>query len=99
MQQASPRINRIAHWIGVLLATPMFAIGAWLTYEYLRGGFPVTVTTQDAVVVICFVLISTAAIYLAMRWAGFLLVQAIDAFRKIGKGNGTSAGSRPSRPE
>ena len=95
----SPRISRIAHWAGVALATPMFLAGLWLTYEYLRGGFPATVTIRDAAIVIGFMLISTAAIYLAMRWAGFLLSQAIEAFRNIGKGNGTSAGSRPPRPE
>ena len=95
----SPRISRIAHWTGVILATPLFCIGLYLLYEYLHGGFPVTVTTQDAVAVICFVLISTAAVYLAMRWAGSLVAQAIEAFRNIGKGNGTSAGPRPPRPE
>jgi fucose permease len=46
-----------------------------------------------------FIFVSTAAIYLAMRCAGFLLGKAIEAFRNIGNGNGTSAGPRPPRPE
>jgi hypothetical protein len=99
MPETSPRIRKISHWAGVALASPMLAIGLYLVYEYLRGGFPATVTIRDAVIVIGFVLLSTAAIYLAMRWAGYLLAQAIGAVRNIGKGNGTSAGSHPSRPE
>lgn len=99
MPEASPRIARIAHWAGVVLAVPMFAMGLYLLHKYLTGAFGNEVTTKDAVAVIGFIFVSTAAIYLAMRWAGFLLGKAIEAFRNIGKGNGTSAGSRPSRPE
>jgi hypothetical protein len=99
MAETPAHIRKISHWAGIALAAPMLAIGLYLIYEYLRGGFPTTVTLRDAVIVIGFVLLSTAAIYLAMRWAGYLLAQAIDAVKNIGKGNGTSAGSRPSRPE
>jgi hypothetical protein len=94
-----PRISRIAHWTGVALAAPMFAAGIWLLHQYLSGKFDNDVTGRDTAIVIGFIFVSTAAIYLAMRWAGFLLAQAIDAVRNIGKGNGTSAGSRPPRPE
>lgn len=99
MSQTPPQIGRIAHWIGVVLALPMFAIGLYLLHQYLTGAFGNEVTWKDGVAVIGFIFLSTAAIYLAMRWAGYLLAQAIDAFKNIGKGNGTSAGSRPPRPE
>ncbi len=95
----SPRISRIAHWAGVMLAAPLLLMGFYLLYQYLNGAFGNDVTTRDSLVVIGFIFVSTAAIYLAMRWAGFLLGKMIEAFRNIGKGNGTSAGSRPSRPE
>jgi len=95
----SPRISRIAHWSGVLLAAPMFAIGLYLLHQYLTGAFGNEVTNKDTAVVAGFLFVSTGAIYLAMRWAGYLLAQAIGAFKNIGKGNGTSAGSRPPRPE
>ena len=99
MQQTSPRISRIAHWAGIALALPLLLIGLYLLYQYLSGGFPSTVNARDATLVLGFVLFSSAAMYIAMRFAGVLLSRAIDAFRNIGKGNGTSAGSRPSRPE
>lgn len=82
MQQTSPRIAKIAHWIGIVLAVPLLVIGLYLLYEYLRGGFPSTVTVKDAVLVLGFVLFSSATMYIAMRFAGFLVSQAISAFRK-----------------
>jgi apolipoprotein N-acyltransferase len=97
--QTPPRISRIAHWVGIALAAPLFCIGIYLLHQYWNGAFGNEVTGKDTAAVVGFIFISTAAVYLAMRWAGFLLAQAIDAFRKIGKGNGTSFGSRPPRPE
>ncbi len=99
MEQTPPRTGRIAHRAGIVLATPMLAIGLYLLHQYLTGAFGNEVTAKDAAAVIGFVFVSTAAIYLAMRWAGYLLAHAIDAVKNIGKGNGTSAGSRPPRPE
>ena len=95
----SPRIRRISHWAGIILAAPMFVAGLWLLREYFNGNFGNDVTLKDSAIVIGFVFVSTVAIYLAMRWAGILLSHAVAAFRNIGKGNGTTAGSRPSRPE
>ncbi len=94
-----PRISRIAHWTGVALAAPMLVMGFYLLHQYLIGAFGNEVTFKDAAAVVGFMFVSTAAIYLAMRWASYLLGRTIEAFRNIGKGNGTSAGSRPPRPE
>jgi hypothetical protein len=99
MEQTPPRIRRIAHWTGIILAAPMFAGGLWLLHEYLNGSFGNDVAAKDTAVVIGFIFMSTAAIYLAMRFAGWQLARAVAAFRNIGKGNGTSLGSRPPRPE
>jgi hypothetical protein len=95
----SPRISRIAHCAGLLLALPLLLIGFYLLNRYLSGAFGNDVTNKDTAAVIGFIFISTAAVYLAMRFAGILLSRAIGAFKNIGKGNGTSAGSRPPRPE
>ena len=80
-----PRISRIAHWAGIALAAPLFAIGLWLLHQYWNGAFGNEVTGKDTAAVIGFIFISTAAVYLAMRWAGFFVRQndrRVQEYRK-----------------
>jgi hypothetical protein len=67
MNQAPPRVTRIAHWIGLALSLPLIALGLFAFTEYLRGSFPPTVTGADAALVLGFILFSAAIMYLTPR--------------------------------
>jgi hypothetical protein len=61
------RVSRIAHWFGLALSLPLAALGFYAFAEYLRGSFPPTVTSADATLILGFILITAAILYVTPR--------------------------------
>ncbi len=75
------RSTRIAHWIGLALSLPVVALGLFAFTEFLRGKFPPTLTAKDATLILGFILISAAVLYVTPRlivWTvAFIVAQKI----------------------
>jgi hypothetical protein len=57
------RSSRIARWIGLAFSLPVAALGLFAFTEFLRGKFPPTLTAADATLLLAFILISAAILY------------------------------------
>ena len=66
--------RRLSHWAGLVLAAPI-VIGALIAfYDWLRGGFPATVTAPDAVLVLILLFAAAALVYGVSRAIGWAVL-------------------------
>ena len=75
------RIHRVAHLIGVILTLPILAVVIWGVVEWLRGGFPPTVTIDDIALVCAMGAVAAVLVYLTCRALGWAVAVVVMARR------------------
>jgi hypothetical protein len=75
------RIHRAFHLIGVILTLPILAVVIWSFVEWLRGGFPPTVTIDDIALVSAMAAAAAVLVYLTCRALGWVVAVVVMARR------------------
>ena len=75
------RIRRVSHLIGVSLTLPILAVVIWGVVEWLRGGFPPTVTIDDVALVSAMAAAAAVLVYLTSRALGWAVAVVVMARR------------------
>jgi hypothetical protein len=75
------RIHRVFHLIGVILTLPIIAVVIWGFVEWLRGGFPPTVTIDDIALVSAMAAAAAVLVYLTCRGLGWVVAVVVMARR------------------